>query len=93
MDDLLAVISCFENLTDKKSDELEIRNLAKSFQMSFPEELDRKSEYLSHPVFQKYHSEHEMLRYLKRLENKDLSLAHSMISLGSCTMKLNALLK
>jgi glycine dehydrogenase len=90
VDDLLAVISCFENLTDKKSDELEIRNLAKSFQMSFPEELDRKSEYLSHPVFQKYHSEHEMLRYLKRLENKDLSLAHSMISLGSCTMKLNA---
>lgn len=41
-------------------------------------------------IFNQYQSEHEMLRYLKRLENKDLSLAHSMISLGSCTMKLNA---
>ncbi|MCB0479750.1 MAG: glycine dehydrogenase (aminomethyl-transferring), partial [Crocinitomicaceae bacterium] len=45
---------------------------------------------LTHPIFNKYHSEHEMLRYIKRLENKDLSLCHSMISLGSCTMKLNA---
>ncbi len=55
-----------------------------------PESLLRTSSYLEHPVFNTYHSEHEMLRYLKRLENKDLSLAHSMISLGSCTMKLNA---
>lgn len=45
---------------------------------------------MEHPVFNLYHSEHEMLRYLKKLENKDLSLVHSMISLGSCTMKLNA---
>jgi glycine dehydrogenase len=50
----------------------------------------RKSEILSHPVFNSYHSESEMMRYIKRLENKDLSLTHSMISLGSCTMKLNA---
>jgi glycine dehydrogenase len=50
----------------------------------------RTSTYLSHPVFNRYHSETEMLRYLKQLENKDLSLAHSMIPLGSCTMKLNA---
>lgn len=50
----------------------------------------RKSAFLSHPVFSAYHSETNMLRYLKRLENKDLSLAHSMIALGSCTMKLNA---
>jgi len=50
----------------------------------------RQSEYLTHPVFNSHHTEHEMLRYLKRLENKDLSLAHSMIALGSCTMKLNA---
>lgn len=51
---------------------------------------ERKSAYLTHPVFNSYHSESEMMRYIKRLENKDLSLVHSMISLGSCTMKLNA---
>ena len=53
-------------------------------------ELNRDTTYLEHPVFNSYHTEHEMLRYLKSLENKDLSLAHSMIALGSCTMKLNA---
>ncbi|MFY8185477.1 MAG: glycine dehydrogenase (aminomethyl-transferring), partial [Bacteroidia bacterium] len=50
----------------------------------------RTSHYLTHPTFNTYHSESEMMRYIKRLENKDLSLVHSMISLGSCTMKLNA---
>jgi glycine dehydrogenase len=50
----------------------------------------RASSYLTAPVFGKYHTEHEMLRYIRRLEAKDLSLCHSMISLGSCTMKLNA---
>ncbi len=50
----------------------------------------RTSEYLTHPIFSSFHSETEMMRYIKRLENKDLSLTHSMISLGSCTMKLNA---
>lgn len=52
--------------------------------------LRRTGEFLTHPNFHSFHSETEMLRYLKRLENKDLSLAHSMIPLGSCTMKLNA---
>jgi glycine dehydrogenase len=55
-----------------------------------PEALRRTSEFLQHPVFWRHHSETEMLRYLKRLENKDLSLTHAMIALGSCTMKLNA---
>lgn len=52
--------------------------------------LKRTSSFLTHPTFNTYHSESEMMRYIKRLENKDLSLVHSMISLGSCTMKLNA---
>ncbi|WP_394170546.1 aminomethyl-transferring glycine dehydrogenase [Saccharospirillum alexandrii] len=55
-----------------------------------PETLERESDYLTHPVFNSHHSETAMLRYLKRLENRDLTLTHSMISLGSCTMKLNA---
>lgn len=55
-----------------------------------PAKLTRQSTFLSHDVFNRYHSEHGMLRYLKSLESKDLSMVHSMISLGSCTMKLNA---
>ncbi|MBW3544401.1 MAG: aminomethyl-transferring glycine dehydrogenase [Bacteroidetes bacterium] len=58
--------------------------------IDFPEGLARTTPYLEHEVFNRYHIEHEMLRYIKRLENRDLSLVHSMISLGSCTMKLNA---
>ncbi|MFT5690632.1 MAG: glycine dehydrogenase [Planctomycetota bacterium] len=57
---------------------------------SLPAPHARTSEYLQHEVFSRYHAEHEMLRYLKRLEGKDLSLTTSMIPLGSCTMKLNA---
>ena len=55
-----------------------------------PEALARTSDFLTHPVFNRYHAEHEMLRYIKTLEGRDLSLTHSMIPLGSCTMKLNA---
>ncbi|MCB0508182.1 MAG: aminomethyl-transferring glycine dehydrogenase [Bacteroidetes bacterium] len=58
--------------------------------MQFPENLSRTSDFLTHEVFNQYHSETEMLRYIKKLESKDLSLAYSMIPLGSCTMKLNA---
>ncbi len=56
----------------------------------FPAPHARQSPFLGHAVFNRYHTEHEMLRYIKRLEARDLSLCHSMISLGSCTMKLNA---
>jgi len=58
--------------------------------LDYPAPHVRQSAYLTHEVFNRYHTEHEMLRYIKRLEAKDLSLCHSMISLGSCTMKLNA---
>ncbi|PKO35951.1 MAG: glycine dehydrogenase (aminomethyl-transferring) [Betaproteobacteria bacterium HGW-Betaproteobacteria-7] len=57
---------------------------------ALPDELIRTDAVLQHPVFNTHHTEHEMLRYLKSLQNKDLALDHSMISLGSCTMKLNA---
>src|SRR6056297_1969722 len=57
---------------------------------TIPLALQRRSDFMTHEVFARYHSETEMLRYLKRLENRDLSLAHAMIPLGSCTMKLNA---
>ncbi|HUG40233.1 MAG TPA: aminomethyl-transferring glycine dehydrogenase [Longimicrobiales bacterium] len=56
----------------------------------FPEPFNRRTAYLTHPVFHRFHSETEMLRFLKRLENRDLSLTGSMIPLGSCTLKLNA---
>ncbi len=65
------------------------RQLGDAFS-ALPAALQRQSGYLEHPVFHRHRSETEMLRYLKRLENRDISLTHSMISLGSCTMKLNA---
>ncbi len=58
--------------------------------ITLKESLLRKSDFLTHPTFNSYHTETELMRYIKRLERKDISLAHSMISLGSCTMKLNA---
>lgn len=59
-------------------------------ELRLPAKLHRESPFLAHPVFSSYHTETKMMRYIKRLENRDLSLMHSMISLGSCTMKLNA---
>lgn len=67
-----------------------VLNLKNEVEDRIPENLRRTTPYLQHPIFSSYQTEHEMLRYLKALENKDLSLVHSMISLGSCTMKLNA---
>jgi glycine dehydrogenase len=68
----------------------EMWDLSRSVTTDFPANLTRTSKYLTHEVFNRYHSEHEMLRYIHRLGAKDLSLVHSMIPLGSCTMKLNA---
>ncbi|NID11893.1 aminomethyl-transferring glycine dehydrogenase [Fibrivirga algicola] len=68
----------------------DLTSMIDSLELTWPERLVRQSDYLTHPVFNTHHTEHEMLRYLKSLEEKDLSLVHSMISLGSCTMKLNA---
>jgi glycine dehydrogenase len=65
-------------------------DLGVSQETAIPAALRRQGEYMTHPVFQKYRSETEMLRYLKRLESRDLSLTAAMIPLGSCTMKLNA---
>ena len=89
---------------DETTSESDLENLVRLFdpdhQIDFPEHLvleeelpigiRRESTYLQHPVFNRYHTETELMRYLKRLENRDLSLTTSMIPLGSCTMKLNA---
>ena len=72
---------------DKKLSFAEIETRAKD---SLPESLNRTSAYLTHPVFNRHHSETEMLRYLRSLSDKDLALDRTMIPLGSCTMKLNA---
>lgn len=87
--DVVDVMSVFANACGKTAPTAQEMQV-KGVELALPDALSRKVDYLEHPVFNLYHSEHEMLRYLKRLENKDLSLVHSMISLGSCTMKLNA---
>ena len=85
-DDLNAIIAVFAKAVGKAAPQV---SEAQIFAQR-PLIKTRSSIILQHPVFNTYHSESEMMRYLKRLENKDLSLTHSMISLGSCTMKLNA---
>jgi glycine dehydrogenase len=70
--------------------EREYADILGDIDFAYPQELARVTEYLEHPVFNLYHTETDMMRYIKSLENKDLSLTHSMIPLGSCTMKLNA---
>jgi glycine dehydrogenase len=89
LNDCREVLSVFAELKGTELDEKLLPSID-SIENEFPAELKRTSEYMEHPVFHSFHSEHEMLRYMKSLENKDISLVHSMISLGSCTMKLNA---
>lgn len=80
------IVALFEKLTNKKA----VAQNAAIKNANIPTSLTRTSTYLQHPVFNTHHSETQMMRYIKQLENKDLSLNTSMISLGSCTMKLNA---
>ena len=84
--DINNIISIFAEAVNRKTNS--ISQLAEA--NAIPPSLERKSEFMTHEVFNSYHSETEMMRYIKKLERKDLSLNHSMISLGSCTMKLNA---
>ncbi|WP_185849823.1 aminomethyl-transferring glycine dehydrogenase [Blattabacterium cuenoti] len=92
-EDIHHIISIFHEVNNHKTE----RNIYKLFfkknqkeKYKIPNSLERKSNFLTHSIFHKFHSENELMRYIKRLERKDLSLTHSMIPLGSCTMKLNA---
>ena len=89
-DDVLKLLAVFAQAGGHGGEVRSIAALETKADASYPETLKRTSEYLSHPVFNRYHSEHEMLRYLRSLADKDLALDRSMIPLGSCTMKLNA---
>ncbi len=88
-EDIKLLLKIFAKANEKSF--LEISQLSKYDGLkSIPDQLVRKTSYLTHPVFNSFHSETEMMRYLKKLENKDLALNRTMIPLGSCTMKLNA---
>ncbi|TAQ83844.1 hypothetical protein B7494_g7832 [Chlorociboria aeruginascens] len=88
--DLQDILSIF----DQSNNQININDIIKSLPgngtLSLPGTFKRTSKYLTHPVFNSHHSETELLRYIHHLQSKDLSLTHSMIPLGSCTMKLNA---
>lgn len=90
LEDIKKLIKVFAKVKGKGNQDIDLETLSSNLDSPVPEALQRSSAYLTHPVFNSYHSEHEMLRYIKSLEAKDLSLCHSMIPLGSCTMKLNA---
>jgi glycine dehydrogenase len=89
IEDIKLLNKIFSKVKGIAADSVELAE-ENNIQTVIPAELQRTSAYLTHPIFNSHHSEHEMLRYIKSLEAKDLSLCHSMIALGSCTMKLNA---
>ena len=89
IEDANAVLAVFATTTGKAATTLTAAAI-ESVTTHIPQGLQRTTDYLTHPVFNTHHSESQMMRYIKSLENKDLSLNTSMISLGSCTMKLNA---
>ncbi|MCH6565437.1 MAG: aminomethyl-transferring glycine dehydrogenase [Proteobacteria bacterium] len=80
----------FNIFTHDRGDEVSLDEIDSQVKISLPKALIRTSEYLTHPVFNKYHSETDLMRYMRKLADKDLALDRSMIPLGSCTMKLNA---
>ncbi|MGB1205940.1 MAG: aminomethyl-transferring glycine dehydrogenase [Chitinophagales bacterium] len=88
IEDVKRIVQIFAEAVDVYTDEISIAT--EIFSDVIDENLKRKSPFLQHPTFNTHRSETQMLRYLKKLENRDLSLANSMIPLGSCTMKLNA---
>ncbi len=89
-EDLELILKIFSGYTNVSEPVTAEQKKHKSKQAAIPDYAKRISPFMTHPVFNSYHTETKMMRYLKSLENKDLSLVHSMISLGSCTMKLNA---
>ncbi|WP_026463388.1 aminomethyl-transferring glycine dehydrogenase [Adhaeribacter aquaticus] len=88
--DLQDVLAVFAKVMNKQTAVADLEELPRETNITWPDSLIRKSTYLEHDVFNSYHSESEILRYMKYLENKDFSLTHGMIPLGSCTMKLNS---
>ena len=86
LDEINQIAGVFSSYLKKENNSLKINDDI----INLPQEDLRKSPFLTHPVFNSYHSETALMRYIKSLERKDLALNHSMISLGSCTMKLNA---
>ena len=90
VEDVKTIVRFFAKVKGKTLNDVNIDELKGNIKTVVPAELQRTSTYLTHKLFNSHHSEHEMLRYIKSLEARDLSLCHSMIALGSCTMKLNA---
>lgn len=89
-EDIKTMVRFFAKVKGKTINDVNFDDLKTNLQTTIPVGKQRTSAYLTHAIFNSHHSEHEMLRYIKSLEAKDLSLCHSMIALGSCTMKLNA---